>query len=329
MKLLLKKFLNRCLHPFGLTLLSFGQLEALERSHVLLEKFCIELLKSKDTNKSNVIGGIVFSKDRALQLHALLGSYFDQVKDPAQLYILYAASTKDHQNSYEEVHALFKGKDITFTPQKNNYSFREDLIDIVNDIHVNYLFFLVDDIIIIEHVSLKELTAFNPSHYVPTLRMGLNLKYCYPMQSDQSIPSNIENVVGQDELFSWYWADGELDWNYPLSVDGHFFRFKEINAMLNILDYKAPNSLESALQQFKFLFINRTGLAYRKSRIVNIPINKVQLENNNICGSIHQDDLLQLWNEGLQLDYKSLYGVNNISAHQELSIKFIKRVGRT
>jgi hypothetical protein len=69
----------------------------------------------------------------------------------------------------------------------------------------------------------------------------------------------------------------------------------------------------------------RTGAGYRKSKIVNIPCNKVQKENKNICGSIHQDFLLEQWMKGYQMDYRSLYGFPNVSAHQEIPFDLVKR----
>jgi hypothetical protein len=53
---------------------------------------------------------IVFSKDRALQLHALLSSYLEKVVSSVPLHILYHTSTPSHQRAYEEVIAIFLNK---------------------------------------------------------------------------------------------------------------------------------------------------------------------------------------------------------------------------
>ena len=66
-------------------------------------------------------------------------------------------------------------------------------------------------------------------------------------------------------------------------------------------------------------------MSFRKSRIVNIPANKVQEEINNLHGAIHQDDLLQKWFDGLAIDYAQFRGWNNRSVHQEANFPFIKR----
>ena len=53
--------------------------------------------------------GIVFSKDRALQLHALLCSYSEKVATPVPLRILYCVSTPEHQKAYDEIMEIFSG----------------------------------------------------------------------------------------------------------------------------------------------------------------------------------------------------------------------------
>ena len=123
----------------------------------------------------------------------------------------------------------------------------------------------------------------------------------------------------------WRWADGKLDWNYPLSVDGHFFARREIAAMASLISFGAPNSFEDQLQIFKPLFDRRYGIGYKKSRMVNVPCNRVQQEINNLSGNTHPDELLARWQNGFQIDYKKIYGTSNESAHQELILPLIPR----
>jgi hypothetical protein len=60
----------------------------------------------------NTCAGIVFSKDRAMQLHALLSSDFSYVKNPLPLYILYTFSNERHARSYEELKSIFGSKEV-------------------------------------------------------------------------------------------------------------------------------------------------------------------------------------------------------------------------
>jgi len=267
---------------------------------------------------------IVFSKDRALQLHSLLSSYSEKVISPSHLHVLYNTSAQKHQKSYEEVKEIFLNK-ISFIKQSSDSSFRSDLLKILSSVQTDKIFFLVDDMIFVDNFDINDFTQFDTDQLVPSLRMGLNLKRAYTIQKEQPLPEFISCVKnGKDKIF-WRWDNGIYDWSYPLSVDGHFFSTWEIAAMSKLINFSAPNTYEDQLQKFRRFFIFRKGVAYRKSKIINIPCNKVQKENKNICGNTHQDYLLEQWTRGYQMNYRSLYGFCNISAHQEIPFELIKR----
>jgi hypothetical protein len=89
--------------------------------------------------------------------------------------------------------------------------------------------------------------------------------------------------------------------------------------------FDSPNTFEGNLQIFRDLFINRHGVCYKKSKLINLPLNKVQNDCKNRHGNLDEDYLLDQWKDGLQIDYKKLYGYNNVSAHEEINIMFLKR----
>jgi len=266
---------------------------------------------------------IVFSKDRALQLHALLSSCMEKITPQIPFHVLFHASTPAHQKAYEEVRELFSHTTISFVKQDSNNSFRSNLIVLLESIRSEKMFFLVDDIVFIEDFDVIDFIQFNTDIFVPTLRMGLNLKKCYPVQKEQSLPELMPDVT-KDKV-TWKWDGGLYDWSHPLSLDGHFFSTHEMTTMIRLIDFSAPNTLEDELQRFRRFFLFRTGICYRKSKIVNIPCNKVQIENKNLCGNMHQDFLLEQWQNGFQIDYKKLYGFSNIGAHQDITFEFVKR----
>jgi hypothetical protein len=268
---------------------------------------------------------IAFSKDRALQLHALISSYLEKVASPAPVYILYQTSTPSHQKAYDEVIEIFSKNNISFKKQDSDNSFRNDLILLLQSLHSEKIFFLVDDVLFIEDFDIEDFVKFDMDKFVPTLRMGLNLNKCYTLQKSQLLPELIPDIIKDEDKITWQWDRGIYDWSYPLSLDGHFFSAQEIKTIIQLVDFSAPNTLEDQLQHFRRFFLFRKGVAYNKSRIVNIPCNKVQNENKNIHGDRHQDFLLEQWGKGYQMDYRQLYGFNNTSAHQEISFGFKKR----
>ena len=309
----------------------------------LLKRFDLILQKSEDEWQRNAFAklyesriahvarssvhpaeGIVFSKDRALQLHALLSSYSEKVVSPVPLHVLYHTSTPVHQKAYEEVMKIFSDK-FSFIKQSSNNSFRDNLITLLDSVLAPKVFFLVDDVIFIDDFDMRDFAKFDTDKIVPSLRMGLNLERSYTVQKEQPLPELISCTGSDEDKIFWKWDQGANDWFYPLSVDGHFFSTQEIIAMTKLIHFSAPNTYEDQLQKFRRFFLFRMGVGYKKSKIVNIPCNKVQKENRNICGNTHQDFLLEQWMNGYQMDYRSLYGFSNTSAHQEIPFEFIKR----
>jgi hypothetical protein len=196
---------------------------------------------------------------------------------------------------------------------------------LLQSVHSEKIFFMVDDVLFIEDFDIEDFVKFDTDKFVPTLRMGLNLNKCYTLQKNQQLPELMPDIIQDEDKIAWQWDRGVFDWSYPLSLDGHFFSAQEIKTMIQMIDFSAPNTLEDQLQHFRRFFLFRKGIAYNKSRIVNIPCNKVQNENKNIHGNLHQDFFLEQWQKGLQMDYRQLYGFNNTSAHQEISFSFIRR----
>ena len=268
---------------------------------------------------------IIFSKDRALQLHGLLATLQEKVAPVVPVHVLYSSSSPSHQKAYEDVVAIFDQENIRFIHQQNEFSFKYDLLEILTSLNCDLLFFLVDDILFTEPVDLRNIVKFDPDEFVVSLRMGQNLSRCYVLQKPQALPNFQDFPDGASDKIVWRWEEGELDWSYPLSVDGHFFARREMTAMALLLSFNAPNSFEDQLQIFKPFFINRRGVGYQKSRIVNIPCNRVQTERKNLSGNLHPDELLEQWQKGYQMDYKKFYGLVNESVHQELALALIPR----
>jgi hypothetical protein len=312
--------INFLLKRFGLVLQTSEDEWEREAFAKLYESRIIDAAKSGAYSAE----GIVFSKDRALQLHALLCSYSEKAVSPVPLRILYHASTLLHQRAYAEVMDIFSDK-FSFIKQSSNNSFRDDLIKLLESVLSPMMFFLVDDILFINTFDVSDFAKLDMDEIVPSLRMGLNVQKCYTVRKDQPLPELLSYAGGSGDQIFWKWNQGICDWSYPLSVDGHFFSTQEITAMTKLIRFTAPNTYEDQLQKFRRFFSIRMGAAYRKSRIVNIPCNKVQNENKNICGNTHQDFLLEQWMKGYQMNYQSIYGFSNTSVHEEIPFELIKR----
>ena len=319
----MRQFINFILKTFGLTLQDISLLWERDAFASLYES------KTQLVHKTGKYPAecIVFSKNRAFQLHALLTTYHEKVASPVPLYVLYHTTTSSHQKAYEDVISIFSNRQISFIKQDSDYSFRKDLLTLLASILAEKVLFLVDDILFIENVDMLDFVKFDTDKFVPSLRMGLTLDKCYTVQQAQHLPILMPDIIRDKDKIVWKWDQGAYDWSYPVSLDGHLFSTQEITTMIQLLDFSAPNTLEDQLQEFRRFFLFRKGIAYKKSRIVNIPCNKVQKENNNLCGNVHQDYLLKQWQKGFQMDCENLYGFINTSAHQELPFEFKRRHG--
>ena len=313
--------INYVLKKFGLTLQKLEKMWEREAFAKLYES----RIKHIPLSSKHPAECILFSKDRALQLHALISSYLEKVASPISIHVLYQTSTPSHRKAYEGVVEIFPNNNISFKKQDDDNSFRSNLISLLQSVHSEKIFFLVDDVLFIEDFDIQDFVKFNTDKFVPTLRMGLNLKKCYTVQKDQPLPELISDIVKDKDKIAWKWNQGVYDWFYPISLDGHFFSTQEIATMIQLINFSAPNTLEDQLQKFRRFFLFRMGVCYRKSKIVNIPCNKVQIENKNLCGNMHQEYLLEQWQQGYQMDFRGLYGFMNESAHQEIPFRFIKR----
>ncbi len=250
---------------------------------------------------------IVFSKNRAIQLHALLSTYYHYINNPAPLYILYTTSSDRHEQSYKELIALYSHHPIHFVKET---SFKKDLEKILDAISSTTLFFMTDDGIFLDHADLQDILSFTNYRHVPSLIKGKDLTYCYVQNKPQPLPDFTPET---NSLLSWDWSRSPAysDWAYPFSVDTSFFVKQEIEHMIRSIDYKGPNSLETALHQtYLPVFLLRKGICYEKAKYVNVVSNVVNSEHANRHSGFHTpDDLLAEWEKGNRILFEEFAGL--------------------
>ncbi len=312
--------LNRLTENFGISCTRSKDFQRL----VLQKDLFARLLRPREKQAySSTASGIVFSMDRACQMHALLTSYFALIPAPPHLTVIYSSSNSRHDTAYQTVKTLFRKHPITWIRESD---FRKDLLEVLGKLESRWVFFLVDDIIWTRPVDFTVFDNLDSHHYVPSLRLGKHVNYCYTKQKPMKQPKfSIFPNSGKD-LLEWKWGEGNLDWGYPLSVDGHLFCPEEIRIIADSTDFRKPNTFEIALQNANPVFRMRRGICFSKSRLVNLPINKVQSETKNLHGQVDAEFLLKQWEENKQIDTDSLTDINNESVHQEFPVSMIHRV---
>lgn len=314
---MIKKIIKHVAKQLGLELSSNYDFERKELYISMLEQLVL-------TSNSSLKEGctiIVFSKDRALQLDALIRSYYDCVANPPKMVVLYSSSSSEFKQGYEKLKRKNKARlNLTFVEET---SFKRDLVALIKEVTTKRLLFLVDDIFFKSKFDFNTLLKLDTRTNVPSLRMAPHLNFAYTIQKKQSLPKLYE-LSKEDGFLSWDFRQAEFDWAYPLSVDGHLFETKDFQIFVEALNYKAPNSFEEALQIILPLYQKKRGVCFQESKIINNPCNKVQAENTNISGEISIHELNEKWLNGFEINYKEHLNIRNKSAHQELTFSFEK-----
>lgn len=281
----------------------------------------IQKQNSKISQNQHEIVSIVFSKDRAMQLHAFLSSYLQNVQNYGTIYILYKVSDERHKKSYEELQTIYMSSPFIFVEEKQ---FRLQLIEIVSNSKAKLVGFYVDDMIFLQKVDYNVLLDIPSLESVVTLSRGKELTHSVVLNKEIDLP---DFTKLQNGLISFKWNQYECisDWTYPLGVSGYFYGKIETEIMLNNIFFKAPNSLEDGLQRYINFFKNRNGVCFENVACCCVHANIVQTEwINPTIGDFSIEDLLSKWEEGMMIDLNPFYGRTGDIA-QYLKYNFVKR----
>lgn len=324
MKKRLIQITQTLLKRLGLRLLRDKDHQCLQQNQTLLTELVHQARQTNENAASaEGISFIIFSKDRALQLDGLLRSTLHHVTGAYSIHVLYCASNAAHAHAYRELTDGIQHSDrIQWTKEAD---FRKDLVHTLQGTQTTSVCFLVDDIVFIRPVDLDTLDRNAMNDGIVSLRLGSQITFCYTKQKAMQLPT-LNPSKKQDDLLKFSWEDGSYDWAYPLSVDGHIFPTSEISVAAKLLDYRAPNTFERALQILTPLYQKRPGYCFEYPRMFNIPLNRVQNENENISGEISPEYLLAKWQAGLALDFLALKDISTNSVHKEVPVRYTMKL---
>jgi hypothetical protein len=265
---------------------------------------------------------IIFSKDRAMQLHLLLESILLNFNvEDYKLNILYKASNDEYNRGYNMIRDLY--------PQflyKREENFKSDLMSFFNN--SEYTVFLTDDDIIYKSLRLTKDELYNIFMLTEancfSLRLGLNTVNCYTMQRLNKLENFNKHSFFHDTdliepVISWKVKDGTNDYAYPMSVDGHIFKTEYIKNLCEVLEYTNPNLFEAFLSNFGKP--EMIMASYKNNKLVNSPINRVQDTFQNLSGMKYRyssEDLNEMYLDGLILNFEKMNFNEITGCHQEI-----------
>jgi len=257
---------------------------------------------------------LIFSKDRACQLDLLLSSIRDLVSGLGTVTVIYLSTEEQFTRAYDI--CKLEHPTVEFLAESDFRS--ETLSWLSSSSREASVMMLVDDIVFKEKIDfavIAQIIAQNPQTLCYSPRLGLHLTDCYAMDTTQPVPQG----TTQGEYFLWSWPSAQLDWNYMFSVDGHVFRRSEIFSWVSHLSFNNPNTFESAMQEIPRKFaLSHLCISHIVSRLLNIPMNRVQSTYLNRCENISHVELNDSYLEGKRLDNAKYVGVMNKSCHVSL-----------
>ena len=187
---------------------------------------------------------IVFSRNRTFQLDACLATMVANGNvDPKDVTVLhrYDADLLPDLDRLRSYHP-----DITFVEEK---VFRDQVLQLVSAA-TEELSFATDDALVtrpIDRAAIKACLAQERTVMTYSCRLGFNIDYCYPLNVKQPRPPGLTDDLSGTFFYPWKACDH--DWSYPLSLDGHFYKRDLLLRLLPRLDFRNPNTMESAMAQ--------------------------------------------------------------------------------
>lgn len=279
---------------------------------------CFGLVQDK---KSDII---IFSYDRPLQLYLLLESMQSYMCSVDTITIIYRASNSSFDQAYQEIQHDFPYVIMWQQGTHPYQDFKPLTLRALERSPRPYVLFAVDDNVVKDTVDLGEcIEALEKTGaYGFYLRLGKNLTYCLPYRCQQAVPPCIS--VYKD-IYGWHFNRGTYDWAYPHTVDMALYRKQDVIQQLHRLSFTYPNTLECAWNGYAGSYMHRMGLCYEQSKIMNIPLNRVQPDFKSYSMEIDAETLLHIFNEGKKIDIRPLQSFNNTSAHYEYIPSYVMR----
>lgn len=301
--------------------------------------------------------GIVFSRDRAMQLDATLRSFLLHCQDAERvcLVVLYLATTPQHSRQYDLLATQYHQvqfveerdfrRDLLFImmssgEQKTLDAYRAFLINSGTRISLllrvlplprpdGNVLFLVDDNIVTQDFQLELIqNSLNdhPNALGFSLRLGNNTTHYYVHDKPQLRPE-LQSLPNEIKAFDWTDATGYF--GYPLEVSSSVYRLSELVPLMLRIPFRSPNSLESDLS------VRAKGFRREKPRLLCFessvtfcaPMNMVQDEWENRVSrdrDYSSDKLADLFDQGYRIDVHKFSGFVPSGCHQEVELSFVR-----
>jgi hypothetical protein len=262
----------------------------------------------------NGIGLIIWSKNRAAQLDFLLNSinrYWDDNTE-REINVIYKSDNDNYERGYEKCKELNK---INYIKEVNLSNQTKDLLS-----KYKYCMVSTDDSVFIPNTEFWFYETFMNGVDVFSARYGFNTIVQDPFNN--TIQPQLTKYNDEGETISW---DTRLhhpnsNFGYIFGFDGHIYRTQVLLNLIQDLEFKTINELESYLFNNCRDKINPYIRSFKHSRLVNLPVNNTsgitQTDNNNPLLETNQKFL-----EGKRFRFDEVEKTKIVGCHQIIQLQ--------
>ena len=244
---------------------------------------------------------IIFSKNRAFQLEALLRSLKERCDMFKRINVIVKWTSDEYRKGYQivsDIHA-----DINFIPEQD---LKYDTIGCMKN---KYTSFMVDDMVC--YNDIKKPTSFNGfEDSIWCLRLGPETKGFTRQQ--------------------WAWEDYQITksyFDYPCSLDGNIFPTEIIEPIIRDINFVNPNKLEVMLWSRR-MDLPKIMNCWGEAKVLSMPLNRVSETATASFGEkwpYTQKRLNELFLEGQVMDFRNMDFSDIRVPHKEIELKFCHR----
>lgn len=287
---------------------------------------CDELEYTDILERMSSISVLIFSKNRAMQLHALLQSIELLSNIYTNITILYTFSEEKYKRGYDLLKSRFSKYNFI-----QETDFERNVKDFIKNTNTRFISFLVDDAIFFKQVDKDKIINFliqtDTAAFIPGV--GTNTKF----SNTASIEFELPDFTIENDICVWNWKEvkNKSEFSCPLMVVGNIFRTTLFNKLFSKIKirFTNPNYFEEMLQfilqkQYIKLIPNYCG-SFKNSCIVHSANNCVQSTHPNKSGQVFEytsSTLNDKYLDGMIIDIKDYQFQNIIGLHHELDYKF-------
>jgi len=242
---------------------------------------------------------VIFSKNRAMQLHALLETVYEHLIFDT-IRVVYDAFQHPHTTSYTKIAEEFPH--VKFIGESN---FKQDVLRAIDSGESGLTCLMVDDMMF---------------YRTPTGLCESGHTICHSFR----LGEEIKGFTGTE----FYWPEGYKHFGYPLATDGHVYNSRRLYEMLSEIQFQNPNKMEVRLQRFKSR-IPRHMTCEQHSCCVSIPVNAVSDNCVPVFGEYYPqnvDQLAKMYNEGKRIDWRRMDFTEIDNVHKEIEFKYVDRL---